>query len=286
MMPAPEIPAFQLYGEAVAFPDILHMEQIRDRAAGLDWTIKPHRHTQLLQVFMLFSGQIMFQVDGRASRLIPPVVLSLPPGCVHGFQFSSDTEGWVISLPVQHYSDLLGDGAELAPALSGPLALPPPAQMEHEVSALWRVWQGRGPFRRTALRCRMGLMLTDLLRDAAAPDSAAPDAGSPDRRLARFQALIVAHASQNWPIERYAARLGLSDRTLGRICKAQTGLSPRALIEAHLMREASRLLAYTQMSAKSVAHALGFEDASYFSRRFRAFSGLSPRAYRNRLDQP
>ena len=280
MSRAPEIPAFQLYGEATAFPDMLHMEQIRDRAAGHDWTIRPHRHAHLFQVFLLFSGRIDFHLDGEAMALSPPVTLCVPPDSVHGFRFSCDTEGWVISLPVQHYPDLFGEGAELVGALARPRRQPPPAAMPEAVEALHHVWRGRGRFRRTELRARLGLILSALVESC--PD---PDARASDPRLARFQTLIAAHATEHWPIGRHARALGLSERTLGRLCKAQTGLSPQALIEAHLMREASRMLAYTRMSAQSVAHALGFEDSSYFSRRFRAFAGLSPRAYRKRLDR-
>lgn len=277
----PDIPAFQLYGEDVAFPDILHIEQIRDRAAGLDWTIKPHRHTHIFQIFLLQSGQISFQVDGTQPQLAPPVALCLPPGSVHGFRFSSDTEGWVISLPVQHYPDLFGPDAELGTALGVPLVLPPPPRMGAAVRALHGVWHGRSPFRRTELRSRLGLILSDLIRDAPVAQTRATDP-----RFVRFLALLDQHHSAHWSVARYARELGLSERSLGRLCKAQSGLSPQALIETHLMREASRLLAYTQMRALSVAHALGFEDASYFSRRFRRFAGLSPTAYRQRLDQP
>lgn len=276
-----EIPAFQLYGEALAFPDMLHMEQIRDRAAGLDWMIKPHRHTHLFQIFLLDSGMITFNFDGHIKSLSPPVALCLPPDSVHGFCFSSDTEGWVISLPVQHYPDLFGDNAELAGALASPKIHAPYDGMATDLQALHQIWTGKTRFRRTELRSRLGLILSALAQSD--PGGGAPQS---DPRLLRFHALIAQHAAQHWPIARYANALGLSERSLARICKAQTGLSPQAVIEAYLMREASRLLAYTQMSAQSIAHALGFDDPSYFSRRFRVFAGMSPRAYRTRLDHP
>ena len=275
-----QIPAFQLYGETTAFPDLLHMELIRDRAAGHDWHIRPHRHTHIFQIFLLLSGQIEMQVEGQSKLLVPPVALCLPPGCVHGFRFSAGTEGWVISLPVQHYPDLFGNGAEMAGMLARPDILTPPADMQASVTALYADWRGKGAFRRTALRARVALLLSALVANTTAPDMPATDT-----RIAQFQALIATHATDHWPVARYARTLGLSERSLARLCRAQTGLSPQAMIEGHVMREASRLLAYTQMSAQSVAHALGFDDPSYFSRRFRAYAGLSPLAYRARLDQ-
>jgi AraC family transcriptional regulator, transcriptional activator of pobA len=276
-----QIPAFQLYGENTAFPDLLHMELIRDRAAGHDWQIRPHRHTHIFQIFLLLSGQIQMQVEGQSQALTPPVALCLPPGSVHGFRFSAGTEGWVISLPVQHYPDLFGNGAEMAAALARPHILPPPTDMLATVTALHRDWRDKGAFRRTALRARVALVLAALVAHTTAPEIPAADT-----RIAQFQALIAAHATEHWPVARYASALAVSERSLARLCRAQTGLPPQALIEGHVMREASRLLAYTQMSAQSVAHTLGYDDPSYFSRRFRAYAGLSPLAYRARLDQP
>ena len=50
------------------------------------------------------------------------------------------------------------------------------------------------------------------------------------------------------------------------------------------MREAARLLAYTRMTAQAIAYQLGYQDPSYFNRRFRKVMGLSPGAYRQRLE--
>ena len=76
----------------------------------------------------------------------------------------------------------------------------------------------------------------------------------------------------------------MSPRNLGRLCRAQAGMSAHALIESHLMREATRLLAYTRMTAQAIAYQLGYQDPSYFNRRFRKVMGLSPGAYRQRLE--
>ncbi|MDD7969570.1 helix-turn-helix domain-containing protein [Roseinatronobacter alkalisoli] len=259
------------------------MERIVDRAAGLDWQIKPHRHTHLLQIFLLLSGQITFHLEGQQRCLTPPVALCLPPTVVHGFDFSAETEGWVLSLPVQNFPEFLADGAELAFILRGPEILAPAAAVQDNFSRLFDVWSENRRFRSTALRCLLGQILCALFRDHATSPAAHPTRTDP--RIARFQSLIAQHFSAHWQVSDYAATLGMSARNLGRLCKHQTGLSPQAMIEAHLMREAARLLAYTRMSAQSVAHRLGYDDPSYFNRRFRAFANMSPGAYRRRLDQ-
>ena len=88
------IPSWQLYGEVNAFPDILHVERIVDRAAGLDWTIGAHRHLHLHQVMLLTSGDIRLTLDGDKIGVQPPAIINLPRGTVHGFSFSS--AAWTI----------------------------------------------------------------------------------------------------------------------------------------------------------------------------------------------
>jgi two-component system response regulator YesN len=46
------------------------------------------------------------------------------------------------------------------------------------------------------------------------------------------------------------------------------------------MQEACRLLARPDLLIKEVAYRVGFEDANYFSRRFKSVVGTSPTAYR------
>ena len=52
------------------------------------------------------------------------------------------------------------------------------------------------------------------------------------------------------------------------------------LINARLMREAQRQLAYSELEIKQIAHDLGFADSSYFSRFFRKQAGMTPGEFR------
>jgi AraC family transcriptional activator of pobA len=270
------IPVWQLYGENSPFPDLLHIERIVDRAAGLDWTIEPHRHAHLHQIFYLKSGDVAFQVDGRTLHPATPVTLNLPPGSVHGFSFSAGTEGYVLTLPVRDHPAIFAADSRTGPAAAQVLVCAAPEGSELRFETLMRDWSRRGPFREIELRAQVALILCSLL--AAAPDGAGPAAADP--RFSRFEALIHAHLREHWPLERFARQLNLSVRHLNRICQATAGQSASACIEAQMIHEACRLLAYTRMTVQQVAWQLGFADPSYFSRAFRRRVGRSPQDYR------
>src|SRR5690606_36685249 len=74
--------------------------------------IKPHRQGNLLQLICLANGEAQTWIDGNIVKLQPPCVQLIPPMCVHGFEFSSNIEGQVISvaLPlVKHLGANLGE---------------------------------------------------------------------------------------------------------------------------------------------------------------------------------
>lgn len=278
MNTAAPIPVWHLYGEEGAFPDILHVERIIDRAAGLDWTIAPHRHAHLHQVLHLASGGVEMLLDGQKVTAKPPYVISVPRGVVHGFSFAAGTEGHVLTLPAAHFPELFGAGANPASALGQSFTLPAPDGLQARMERLSALHSGTSPLRNLQLRAETVALICDLLLQRG--PLAAPSQTDP--RLEAFEAMLRDGPPQR--LEQYAAKLAVSPRHLSRLCHEKTGLSAKAFIDAQVMREACRLLAYTRMSVQQIGYHLGFDDPSYFSRAFQRHLGLAPSAYRAALE--
>jgi AraC family transcriptional regulator, transcriptional activator of pobA len=276
------IPVWQLYGEDRAFPDVLHVERIVDRAAGLDWRIAPHRHLHLHQIFLLLQGEAEVTLDGRKIDLALPMLLNLPRGVAHGFDFSAGMEGYVLTLPVQELADLFGPDTETLRPLSRPFAAKAGAAIAAAFDALAAEHGLRLPFRRTRLKSLAVQVITDLLRLPEAMENLTPLPGDP--RVQRFLDLVEAHFQDGWRVDAYGRALGMSARHLSRLCRIATGLSAGQVIEATTFRAACSLLVYTRMTVASVGYAVGFDDPSYFTRAFQRHLGLSPTQYRLRFD--
>jgi AraC family transcriptional activator of pobA len=277
---AEPVPVWQLYGETRQFPDILHVEAIADRAAGLGWRIAPHRHLHLHQVFLLTAGAAEVTLDGVAHRPVLPALLNVPAGTPHGFAFAPGTAGHVVTLPVLHFGPLLAPGGETA-GLLRPFLCAADAAAAEMVQALAADHAGTGALRRPRLAARAVLILCHAL--ALAP-AAAPGPATADPRIARLEALMSAHLRDGWGVADFARALATSPRHLSRLCRAAHGAPARVVIEAHRVREACRLLVYTRMPVAAVGQATGWPDPPYFSRAFRRATGLSPAAYRTRFD--
>ncbi len=83
-------------------------------------------------------------------------------------------------------------------------------------------------------------------------------------------------------LDELAEKAGLSKYYFCRRFKKITGRTPWEVLCERRLERAKELLLSTKMSIKQIAHQLGFESADYFSRKFQAFSGFKPSAYRGR----
>lgn len=95
--------------------------------------------------------------------------------------------------------------------------------------------------------------------------------------LEKLHQLIEQNLSnENYSIELLASDICLSRTQLFRKCKALTGVSPVELLRNTRLEAARQLLAEGKGSVAEVASLVGFADASYFTRCYKAFFGTTP----------
>lgn len=80
-------------------------------------------------------------------------------------------------------------------------------------------------------------------------------------------------------IDAVAETVGVSRRTLQRVLSAE-GLTYRDMIDYYRFETAKRLIREDRIKLSDVAAMLEYNDAGSFSRAFRRWAGVSPRAYR------
>ncbi len=98
-----------------------------------------------------------------------------------------------------------------------------------------------------------------------------------DTAVRYMQQRIYAHCS----VQEIAAFAGLEPHYFSSLFKSEMGMSPLNYYMELKMKEARRLLRLPGYTVTRVAAALGFADASHFSRRFKQYAGISPKEYRN-----
>ncbi|MGB0659783.1 MAG: helix-turn-helix domain-containing protein [Mangrovicoccus sp.] len=278
--PIPPIPVFQLFGETSAFPDVVHLERILDRAQHHDWSIAPHRHEEMAQLFLMERGSAKARIEGEIHRFEDGNFLFIPPKQVHSFEFSCGSEGWVLSFPLPIYQSLGPTNDELSLRLGEVLLAPVSQNLADQVHKLAGHYESSGIFRAQTLTAQAHLVLLEAL---GAGGTTRKMADQKRRQIQRFDALIAAHLGDGWSPSDYASELSITTGHLSRICRDAAGCGASAYLRRALMAEACRLLAFTQISVSEIGYRLGFHDPAYFSRSFRHLRGESPSDYRARF---
>lgn len=279
------IPSYRLFGENEDDPaDFwLHCEPIADRTHLHNWEIALHRHEQFFQLFHLpqGSGEIVSQ-DGVVP-FTAPVILFIPPDAGHGFRFSRDIDGLVVTALADRLRTLTDSEREIAhfaqklriveiAAEDGNRAVGAIEQISAELS-------GRSIGRGVLLEPLMIQALVALTR-AARPNR---NASERDRDLVRVEDLLTSidtHFRNRPQIGLYAERLGVSATHLNRIARAATGLSIQNLVDRRTLEAARRDLIFTATPISKIADALGFADPAYFNRFFKRQTGMTPGTFR------
>jgi transcriptional regulator GlxA family with amidase domain len=102
-------------------------------------------------------------------------------------------------------------------------------------------------------------------------------------RLHDIATFVLEHVDQPLSVERIAAGVGMSPRTLSRWCRQHLDESPAQLVRRLRIDEARRLLEETSLPIKDVTARTGLGDASTMWRVFTRRLGVTPAAYRQRF---
>lgn len=103
-----------------------------------------------------------------------------------------------------------------------------------------------------------------------------------DSRINDAKAFIVEHIREPFRVEDVASFVKLSRSQLSARFKRSTGCSIVQWTSERRMTLAAQTLLYSDHTVSAIADEFGFADALYFSRKFKAAFGLSPRDYRKK----
>ena len=281
----PSIPVFKLYGEQHDWlsPDLLHCETISLRSRVHDWEIRPHRHADLCQLLYVHKGRAQIEVEGQRHVLEQSAIQVIPPLCVHGFQFSPNVEGFVLTLAAPLVAQLqaqLGGNISLLQRVASYPAGKDSDYLNNLFSEVQREYVGAQPARDMLLQSLISVLLVWVARQVIQRREARQLLPRGREYLGLFNQQVEAQFRQQPGVEQLAHQVGISVAHLNSICRELAGQSALQIIHQRLLLEAKRHLIYTPLTISEVADSLGFADPAYFARFFRRLSGTSPSAFR------
>lgn len=281
----PSIPVFKLYGEQQDWlgPDLLHCETISLRSRVHDWEIRPHRHADLCQLLYVHTGRAQVEVEGQRHILEQSAIQIIPPLSVHGFQFSPNVEGFVLTLAAPLVAQLqaqLGGSVSLLQRVASYPAGKDRDYLNNLFSELQSEYVGAQPARDMLLQSLISVLLVWVARQVIQRREARQLPSRGREYLSVFNQRVEALFREQPSVEQLAHQVGISVAHLNSICRELAGQSALQIIHQRILLEAKRHLIYTPMTISEVADSLGFVDPAYFARFFRRLSGTSPSAFR------
>src|SRR5450830_1643006 len=275
-----EVPQFSLYGESTgnSKAEFVHIEMIETRSRLHDWHIARHSHPGLFQVLFLMSGQVRAEVEDEVWDCTGPVVITLHSSVEHGFDFSEEAVGFVLTVD-QNVVFSVGESkdAGLHSDIFSALFLQPLAidlsgvpEIRERLDAILRnlIAESAWPlFGHTLMLEWLARSVLLLLVRLEADHRSADLSGRNDFELfSRFRTLVEAHYKEQWLVGTYADQLHVTPSRLNRLCLKLAGQSAFDMTQHRLMLEACRKLTYVPSSVATIAYELGFQDPAYFSR--------------------
>jgi AraC-like DNA-binding protein len=275
---------------------------IRDQNARAPLT-RPHRH-EYFQILITLEGTAQQTIGGSVRPVQPGSLTFVLPYRVHLSPLPEGSRFIVINFSQRFLRpDLDVDPLDLEDVpVSRVPELAPFLYQEHLDFALagadWKEAQGmlrqmiaeNAERRFGSLEILRGMLLqligltcrryeADLLRLASEKTRSA----SRRDALLRVTRYIRENLTRDLNLTEAAATAFLSPNYLAHLLKNEVGKTFTDLVTERRMERAQELLANTPMRIAEVAHASGFSDEGYFTRRFRQWFGTTPRQYRENV---
>lgn len=243
----------------------------------------PHGHDFYLLLYIT-EGTGTHTVDLVTYELRPGSLFFLAPGQVHHWQPRPDTRGFVVFFSAGFYLFRYpGSGLYDFPFFDSahpPVLYLPAAETEIRplIECLFAEFSVPQPNQAEVFRSYLHLCLELAARHYATPAPA--ETGLAQQQIRQFGALLNQHYRSRRGVRDYAALLHVSANHLNAQCRRVLNKTASDLIHERIITEARRLLSHSALGVAQVAYELGFEDASYFGRYFRKYTGSTPETFR------
>ncbi|MEO8068561.1 MAG: helix-turn-helix transcriptional regulator [Flavobacteriales bacterium] len=267
-------PAFEL--------EVTTREALRKR--GLEDELGKPSRPDFHIIFHITKGRGTHTIDFKRYPVEPGSTLFVCKGQVHIFDTRSKMEGVLVLLTdaflQKHgaHSVALADGRLFNYHLYSPLVDAKSARAE-QLRDLFQGMLGeyKGPEGRKEEVLHHLLQLVLLKADRAKGFSLNDRiTGRVYNDFLRFKNLVETNYTRTRRAEDYAERMGRSLKRLNELCRAATGQTVKAYVDARTVLEIRRHMSVRDKSVKEIAFALGFDEPTNLVKYVKRLTGRTP----------
>jgi AraC-like DNA-binding protein len=250
----------------------------------------PHRHS-FYHLVLFTKGTGAHTIDFVRFEVKPFQIYFMIPGQVHGWDFTSETDGYIIHFSADFFrSFLLNTGYldqfSFFSGISSQCVCQLPAPIQPEVIHIFKMLLQEAGNKQLLGMDMVCLRLLELfITVERSVTHTLPDnrQGHASILLRNFHQLIHQHYRTLRMPKDYAKLLYITPNHLNALCKELLDKTAGDIIRERVILEAKRLLTNAGMSILEIAYDLNFKDNSYFTRFFRSHEGITPDEFRKKF---
>ncbi|WP_094766542.1 AraC family transcriptional regulator [Pseudozobellia thermophila] len=233
---------------------------------------KPHRHNKYMELVYFSAGSGMHYMDETAYPITPPVVFIINRDEVHHWEIDTLPEGFVIIIKEGFLEKTLDKHINLQlKQLANIRVLHP--DKDPTVQALLEIASKEIKENCTSRDILVEGVLKALFSKILSYVTIDETLTANDLEQ-RFDELLGNKLKND--VAYYAERLNTTSQNLNALCKRKHDKTASTVIAEHIIKEAKRLLLYTDLSVTEIAYAFDFTDVSHFVKYFKRHGGQTP----------
>jgi AraC family transcriptional regulator, transcriptional activator of pobA len=251
----------------------------------------PHKHT-FYEILWFDEGISTQTIDYQEYKIEPKTLFFISPNQLHHFEEWQPLKGGSIFFTEDFFllnhidKDKLFELTFLDNFYSQPL-LQPDEVTWNEIKLtieLIIAENRRASSATTIIQSLLNILLTQIQRAIDEPNNEKANKNYVVL-YKKLKNLIEIHFKEPLKASDYAAMLHLSQHHLNLVVSQVTGKTTTELIRGRSMLEAKRFLTFTDHTVSEIALDLGYFDLSYFTKVFKAETGVSPLAFKKAMSE-
>ncbi|MBB4119198.1 AraC-like DNA-binding protein [Mesonia hippocampi] len=251
---------------------------------------KSHKHNFYLCV-LFTKGEGIHEIDFSSYPIKPGKVFFLRPGQTHAWKFTSPPEGYIFFHSKEFYElKFLEHKLKSFPfyySFQNPPVLTLSKKsvdfLQKKYEEIYHEFQHNEAFRALKIVNLINGIYIDLLREYTATINLEKFISVNYLTiLENLEQLINTYFLKEKLPRFYADKLSITTKHLNRVVKETISKTTSELIADRILLEAKRMMVHSDESLTNIASLLEFSDYAYFSKIFKAKTGLTPSNFRKK----
>lgn len=240
---------------------------------------KPHRHNKYLELVYFRKGSGFHYMDLKSYAIEPPVIFLIREDEVHHWEIDTVPEGFVMIIKADFLDRTLDKKMNLQlKQLSHRQIIK--VRTDVTIDTLFEILcleiKGNRTGQNEVVEGALKALLAKIIGYADTGDTS-----SMGDILSRFDGLLGKELIND--VSHYAALLGTTPQNLTSLCKGRYSKTASQVIASQIIKEAKRLLRFTDLSVTAIAYRFDFTDVSHFVKYFKRHEGKTPMRFRKRV---